>query len=218
MRSCSSWSSRSLQNSSSPCWVGRLRSGSPASFSFRLRFCAPICMRTGWRSRPRWVVYFGLLVAGLASRLSDGACEALFSAADRTIPILAVFAVLASTIGLPFLMLGATSPLMQVWWARLHGSAIPYRLFALSNLGIAAGARLLSHAGRTASDTARSARRMVLRVRRICLGHGNAGVARAVGRVDPAESLKTRMRATALRLRWRKNCSGYCCQWARRCS
>src|SRR5581483_966984 len=35
---------------------------------------------------------------------------------------------------LPFLVLGTSSPLMQVWWARLHGSAIPYRLFALSNL------------------------------------------------------------------------------------
>ena len=45
-----------------------------------------------------------------------------------------VFAVLGSTIGLPFLVLGTTSPLMQVWWARLHGTAIPYRLFALSNL------------------------------------------------------------------------------------
>ena len=31
-------------------------------------------------------------------------------------------------------MLGATSPLMQVWWARLEATAIPYRLFALSNL------------------------------------------------------------------------------------
>jgi predicted O-methyltransferase YrrM len=45
-----------------------------------------------------------------------------------------VFAVLGTTIGLPFLVLGSTSPLMQAWWARLHGAGIPYRLFALSNL------------------------------------------------------------------------------------
>ncbi len=49
-------------------------------------------------------------------------------------PIAAVFAVLSLTIGLPFLTLSATSPLMQVWWSRMQGSAIPYRLYALSNL------------------------------------------------------------------------------------
>ena len=49
-------------------------------------------------------------------------------------PIATVFAALGSWIGLPFLMLGATSPLMQVWWARIEASEIPYRLFALSNL------------------------------------------------------------------------------------
>ncbi len=30
--------------------------------------------------------------------------------------------------------LGATSPLLQVWWSRVEQSQIPYRLFALSNL------------------------------------------------------------------------------------
>ena len=87
--------------------------------------------------RPRWFVYIALLVAGFASAagwcvrsLGAGAGSALGSA----YPILTVFAVLATTIGLPFLALGTTSPLMQVWWARLHGSEIPYRLFALSNL------------------------------------------------------------------------------------
>ena len=84
-------------------------------------------------SRPRWVVYFVLLLAGLASAV--GWCvRGVGSGLGSAHPILTVFAVLASTIGLPFLVLGTTSPLMQVWWARLHGSAIPYRLFALSNL------------------------------------------------------------------------------------
>jgi hypothetical protein len=84
-------------------------------------------------SRPRWVLYFALLIVGFASAL--GWC--LRSAGlgfGSAHPILTVFAVLASTIGLPFLVLGTTSPLMQVWWARLQGTAIPYRLFALSNL------------------------------------------------------------------------------------
>src|SRR6185503_928454 len=82
--------------------------------------------------RPQWLVYFGLLTVGLA--LSMGWCmRSLVFNGGSNHPIFAVFAVLTSTIGLPFLALGTTSPLMQVWWARLHGSAIPYRMFALSN-------------------------------------------------------------------------------------
>ena len=83
-------------------------------------------------SRPRWVLYFSLLVVGFASAL--GWCWRSWGWGGSAHPIVTVFAVLGSTIGLPFLVLGTTSPLMQVWWARLHGSAIPYRLFALSNL------------------------------------------------------------------------------------
>src|ERR1700739_978879 len=84
-------------------------------------------------SRPRWVLYFVLLLVGLASAV--GWClRSAGSGAGSSHPILTVFAALGSTIGLPFLVLGTTSPLMQVWWARLHGSGIPYRLFALSNL------------------------------------------------------------------------------------
>jgi hypothetical protein len=87
-----------------------------------------------WMARqPRWMIYFGLLVAGLASA-AVWSLRTFVLAGESNHPILAVFAVLTSTIGLPFLVLGATSPLVQLWWARLHGSAIPYRLFALSNL------------------------------------------------------------------------------------
>lgn len=83
--------------------------------------------------RPQWLIYFALLLAGFASAI--GWCLRGPSAgAHAAHPILTVFAVLGTTIGIPFLALGATSPLMQVWYARLHGSAIPYRLFALSNL------------------------------------------------------------------------------------
>ncbi len=88
-------------------------------------------------TRPRWVVYFALLVLGFASAV--GWCVHNAGPGGSAIlgssqPILTVFVVLSSTIGLPFLVLGTTSPLMQVWWARLNESGIPYRLFALSNL------------------------------------------------------------------------------------
>ena len=46
-----------------------------------------------------------------------------------------IFLALGMTIGLPFLVLGSTSPMLQVWLARLEGGKVPYRLFALSNVG-----------------------------------------------------------------------------------
>lgn len=83
--------------------------------------------------RPRWLVYFALLLVGFVSAI--GWCvHSAGAGGGAAHPIFTVFAVLGSTIGLPFLVLGTTSPLMQVWWARLHGASIPYRLFALSNL------------------------------------------------------------------------------------
>ncbi len=59
--------------------------------------------------------------------------------ASTTRPVFSVLWVLAMLIGLPFLALSATNPLLQSWYA--HGrpdhaaSAPPYRLFALSNFG-----------------------------------------------------------------------------------
>jgi hypothetical protein len=55
------------------------------------------------------------------------------SEAGASHPITTVFRLLTVSIGLPFLVLAATSPLMQVWWARLEAGGIPYRLYALSN-------------------------------------------------------------------------------------
>jgi hypothetical protein len=49
-------------------------------------------------------------------------------------PVLTVFLNLTISIGLPFLVLSATSPLLQVWWARVEDGQIPYRLYALSNV------------------------------------------------------------------------------------
>jgi hypothetical protein len=44
-------------------------------------------------------------------------------------PLFAILVALAASIGLPFLALSATSPLLQSW----YGERAPYRLFALSN-------------------------------------------------------------------------------------
>lgn len=46
-----------------------------------------------------------------------------------------ILALLGATIGLPYLLLSATSPLLQAWYVRARATAMPYRLFALSNFG-----------------------------------------------------------------------------------
>jgi spermidine synthase len=50
-------------------------------------------------------------------------------------PVTTIFIDLTLTIGLPFLLLGSTSPLLQIWLFRSEGGSVPYRLFALSNVG-----------------------------------------------------------------------------------
>ena len=48
-------------------------------------------------------------------------------------PISRILALLVATIGLPYFLLSTTTPLLQSWYWRRFQSAVPYRLFALSN-------------------------------------------------------------------------------------
>ena len=52
--------------------------------------------------------------------------------ADPTADILLL---LLAGIGLPYLVLSATGPLIQAWFSSKHAGASPYRLYALSNVG-----------------------------------------------------------------------------------
>lgn len=49
-------------------------------------------------------------------------------------PASTILVLLTVSIGLPFVLLSATSPLVQVWYARASAQREPYHLFALSNL------------------------------------------------------------------------------------
>ncbi len=49
-------------------------------------------------------------------------------------PSFMILGLLTVTIGLPYLLLSTTSPLVQAWFARSFPGRSPYRLFALSNL------------------------------------------------------------------------------------
>jgi hypothetical protein len=50
-------------------------------------------------------------------------------------PSLRILLLLTVTIGLPYLLLSTTSPLLQAWYVAAKPGAVPYRLFALSNFG-----------------------------------------------------------------------------------
>ena len=48
---------------------------------------------------------------------------------------LQILALLGQSVGLPFLLLSASAPLLQQWFAHAHQGKSPFRLYALSNLG-----------------------------------------------------------------------------------
>jgi len=86
--------------------------------------------------RSLWTLHLSLLLVASAAAILWRVAQpsALASSPATTSPVLAIFAALSLSIGLPFLMLGATSPLLQVWLSRIESTGIPYRLYALSNV------------------------------------------------------------------------------------
>ena len=59
---------------------------------------------------------------------------AAWKPSDPGQPIEKILVLLAASVGLPYLLLSSTSPLMQAWAARSRPGARVYRLYALSNL------------------------------------------------------------------------------------
>jgi hypothetical protein len=87
-----------------------------------------------WIARNRrWALHLILLVAAvvLAVFWAFGSID-LSNGSER--PVATIFYALSFWIGLPFIALGATSPLLQYWWSRVEAGPVPYKLFALSNL------------------------------------------------------------------------------------
>jgi len=50
-------------------------------------------------------------------------------------PTALIIGLMIASVGLPYFLLSTTGPLVQVWFAMERPGSIPYRLFALSNLG-----------------------------------------------------------------------------------
>ena len=54
---------------------------------------------------------------------------------DGEYPAIRILVMLAATVGWPYFLLSATSPLVQSWFAKAYPGRSPYRLYALSNVG-----------------------------------------------------------------------------------
>jgi len=77
------------------------------------------------------VLHIALLLVSLC--FLPIAPRAIFHSLDAMHPVTHILVVLVASIGLPFMLLSATSPLVQTWHARAGGGSEPYHLFAVSN-------------------------------------------------------------------------------------
>jgi hypothetical protein len=96
--------------------------------------CLARSRSNGWQQH----VYVALLVTAVVLLAARPVLHTTLGSGSNH-PVTTIFASLSLTIGLPFLLLASTSPLLQIWLLRSESSAkdgkVPYRLFALSNAG-----------------------------------------------------------------------------------
>jgi SAM-dependent methyltransferase len=99
-----------------------------------LGYFAAHWLATRVSTRAQLRIYLALLALSFAQLLL---ALNLSLHASNTRPITSVLWLLTILIGLPFVTLSATSPLLQSWYARASsgGSSRAYRLFAVSNVG-----------------------------------------------------------------------------------
>lgn len=83
--------------------------------------------------RRQWLIHIVLLVAACALLPVIPSPAWRPEAADP--PLLRILLLLGATVGLPCVVLSATSPLLQVWYMRSSGHRVPLWLFAWSNAG-----------------------------------------------------------------------------------
>ncbi|MEN8128087.1 MAG: fused MFS/spermidine synthase [Planctomycetota bacterium] len=79
------------------------------------------------------IVHIGLLI--LALLFLPIVPEGVFKPSPNDNPILKILLICSLTVGVPYLLLSATSPLVQVWFSRAFPGRNPYRLYAVSNTG-----------------------------------------------------------------------------------
>ena len=84
--------------------------------------------------RKQGYLHLALLLAALPF-LPIAPSPELWKPAPGDDPALKILLLLLANVGLPYLVLSATAPLLQHWFVRSFPGRSPYRLYALSNLG-----------------------------------------------------------------------------------
>ena len=119
-------------------WYG----GSPAVWTTCMLFFQLLLMggylyahlvRTYLNPRRQPLVHAGLLL--LALTLLPITPDESWKPVDGGNPTWQIVTLLLATVGLPYLVVATSSPLLQHWFSRTEPGRSPYRLFALSNAG-----------------------------------------------------------------------------------
>ncbi len=102
-------------------------------FGLLLGYCYAHELTTHFHPKKQAILHVFLLLAGIAAL--PILPNAMWQSKPGEDPTWRVFAALATSVGLPYVLLSSTSPLLQSWYARASNGALPYRYFALSNAG-----------------------------------------------------------------------------------
>lgn len=103
----------------------------PIPVTSRLCVCSP---RESFLPLRKQVIVHGVLLLLATITLPITPSESLKPTGNE-LPTVQILLVLTQSIGLPYLVLSTTSPLVQAWFAKAHPGRSPYRLYALSNVG-----------------------------------------------------------------------------------
>ena len=79
------------------------------------------------------MIHVGLLI--LAAVLLPIVPNEALKPTDSNSPVGRILLLLLTTVGLPYFILSATSPTVQVWYGRVYPNRSPFRLYSLSNIG-----------------------------------------------------------------------------------
>lgn len=90
---------------------------------------------TSTRLQPRTQATVHLVLLGLALLWLPIIPDAAWRPQAGEEPTLRILLLLTATLGLPYLLLSATGPLVQRWFTLTQPGRSPYRLYALSNVG-----------------------------------------------------------------------------------
>lgn len=119
-------------------WFG----GGPGVWTTCLLFFQVLLLGGHWYAHllarhvpPKAQVLIHLVLLGIALAMLPITPADSWKPTAHADPTLQIIKLLAATVGLPFFSLAATSPLIQYWSSHTNRVRVPYRLYAISNVG-----------------------------------------------------------------------------------